>query len=156
MYGQSTRRKLNTKSSTEAELVSVSDVLPQVLWTRYFLEAQGFKVGESTIFQDNQSAILLEKYGKALASKRTRHINIRYFFVTDRVGSKEIRIEYCPTGNMVADYQTKPLQGSQFVKFRNQMLNIDPSDSRLLSSQECVEESTDDGWTKVGPDGRHR
>ena len=42
IYGTSTRQKINTKSSTEAELVGVNDVMPQVLWTRYFLEAQGY------------------------------------------------------------------------------------------------------------------
>ena len=61
VYATSTRQKLNTKSSTEAELVGVSDVLPQVLWTRYFLMAQGYKGCETVVYQDNQSAILLEK-----------------------------------------------------------------------------------------------
>ena len=42
IYGTSTRQKLNTKSSTEAELVGVNDLMPQVLWTCYFLEAQGY------------------------------------------------------------------------------------------------------------------
>jgi hypothetical protein len=82
-YGTSTREKLNTKSSTEAELVGVNDVMPQILWTRYFLEAQGYGVEDSLVYQDNQSAILLEKNGRASSGKRTRHINIRYFFVTD-------------------------------------------------------------------------
>ena len=40
IYGTSTRQKINTKSSTEAELVGVNDVMPQILWTRYFLDAQ--------------------------------------------------------------------------------------------------------------------
>jgi hypothetical protein len=62
-YSTSTRHKLNTKSSTEAELVGVNDVMPQVLWTRYFLEAQGYGVNDSIIYQDNQSAILLEWTG---------------------------------------------------------------------------------------------
>ncbi len=110
----SCRQKLGTKSSTEAELVGVSDILPQVIWTRYFLEAQGYAVNESVVYQDNQSAILLEKNGRASSSKRTRHINMRYFFVTDRVANGEISIEYCPTKTMLADYFTKPLQGIQF------------------------------------------
>jgi hypothetical protein len=80
IYGTSTRQKLNTKSSTEAELVGVNNVMLQVLWTRYFLEAQGYGVKDSIIHQDNQSSILLEKQGRASSSKRTRHINIRYFF----------------------------------------------------------------------------
>ena len=65
IYGTSTRQKINTKSSTEAELVGVNEVLPQVLWTRYFLEEQGYGVVESIVYQDNQSAILLEKNGRA-------------------------------------------------------------------------------------------
>jgi hypothetical protein len=108
-YSTSTRQKLNTKSSTEGELVGVNNVLPQVLWTRYFLEAQGYKAADSIVYQDNQSAILLEKNGRASSSKRTRHIDIRYFFVTDRVAAGEVAIQYCPTGDMVADFFTKTI-----------------------------------------------
>jgi hypothetical protein len=75
IYGTSTRQKLNTKSSTEAELVGVNDVMPQILWTRYFLEAQGYDIKDSITYQDNQSSILLEKNGRASSGKRTRHIN---------------------------------------------------------------------------------
>ena len=39
-FSQSSKQKLNTKSSTEAELVGVDDILPQTIWYRYFLEAQ--------------------------------------------------------------------------------------------------------------------
>jgi hypothetical protein len=127
VYGTSTRQKLNTKSSTEAELVGVNDVMPQILWTRYFLEAQGYGTKESIVYQDNQSSILLEKNGRASSSKRTRHINIRYFFVTDRIAAKEVAVEYCPTGDMLADFFTKPLQGILFKKFRDQIMNVDPA-----------------------------
>ena len=65
----STRQKLMTKSSTEAELVGVSDVLPQLIWTRNFLRAQGYALGASTVYQDNKSAILLEKNGRASSRK---------------------------------------------------------------------------------------
>jgi Reverse transcriptase (RNA-dependent DNA polymerase) len=124
VYSTSIRQKLNTKSSTEAELVGVADVMPQVLWTRYFLAAQGYDVAASTIYQDNQSAILLEKNGRASSGKRTRHLNIRYFFVTDRIRSKEVTVEYCPTGIMRGDFFTKPLQGALFRKFRAEILNM--------------------------------
>ena len=62
------------------------------------------------MFQDNQSAILLENNGKKSSSERTRHINIRYYFITDRIKNGELEIEYCPTDNMVTDYFIKPLQ----------------------------------------------
>jgi hypothetical protein len=64
VYSTSTRQKLNTKSSTEAELVGIDDVMPLILWTRYFLDAQGYDVQENKVFQDNQSVILLEKNGR--------------------------------------------------------------------------------------------
>jgi hypothetical protein len=76
IYSTSTRQKLNTKSSTEAELVAMDDVMPQVLWTRNFLMDQGYAVTDNIVHQDNQSAILMEKNGRASSGKRTRHINI--------------------------------------------------------------------------------
>ena len=61
----SKRQRINTKSSTEAELVGVNDVLPRILWTRYFLEAQGYPILRPTkVYQDNMSAIKLEKMGR--------------------------------------------------------------------------------------------
>jgi hypothetical protein len=83
IYSTSTRQKLNTKISTEAELVAVADVLPQVIWTGYFMKHQGYNVGDAAVFQDNKSAMLLENNGKRSSGKQTRHINIRYFLVTD-------------------------------------------------------------------------
>jgi Reverse transcriptase (RNA-dependent DNA polymerase) len=136
IYGTSTRQKLNTKSSTEAELVGVNDVMPQILWTRYFLEAQGYDIKDSIIYQDNQSSILLEKNGRASSGKRTRHINIRYFFVTDRIASNEVSIEYCPTGNMISDYFTKPLQGTPFKKLRDYIMNLPDCDLEDKSPQD--------------------
>lgn len=103
-YSTSIRQKLNTRSSTEAELVGVNDFMPQVLWTRYFLEQQGYVVKDNIMYQDNKSAMLLETNGKASSSKRTRHINIRFFFITDRVNSGEMSLQYCPTEHMVGDF----------------------------------------------------
>ena len=167
IYSTSTRQKLVTKSSTEGELVGVADVMPQILWTRYFLEAQGYGVKDSIVYQDNQSAMLLEKNGRGSSSKRTRHINIRYFFVQDRVNNGEVQIEYCPTGEMLADYFTKPLQGSIFKKFRNMIMNYqgDPArstsqDPRSVLGNEDMNEgdmrnpkdTNDDTGLKSGPD----
>ena len=115
----STKQKLNTRSSTESELVGVDDMMPTILWARYFLKAQGYDVTDNIIYQDNQSAILLEKNGKASSSKRTKHIAVRYFFITNRIQMGEAGIEWCPTEDMVADFMTKPLQGSTFTRFRD-------------------------------------
>jgi hypothetical protein len=77
VYSASKKQKLNTKSSTEAELVGIDDVLPQALWTKYFMEAQGYSV-TTVLNQDNQSTIKLSENGKASSGKGARHINIRY------------------------------------------------------------------------------
>jgi hypothetical protein len=55
IYGTSKQHKLNTKSSTEAELVGVDDVMPQVLWTLYFLESQGYNIYDNILYQDKKS-----------------------------------------------------------------------------------------------------
>ena len=76
------------------------------------------------MFQDNQSAILLENNGNKSSSKRTKHINIRCYFITDRIKNDKLQIEYCPTDNMVAEYFTKPLQGKKFFQFRKTIMNL--------------------------------
>jgi hypothetical protein len=141
----STKQKINTKSSTEAELVGVDDSLPFNLWSLLFLKSQGYHANQceptkenadrikflghrNILYQDNTSSIRLETNGKASSTKRTRHINIRYFLITDKVKRGEIEIEYCPTDEMLADYFTKPLQGSLFQRHRNAILGISDAD----------------------------
>jgi hypothetical protein len=86
----STKQKLNTRSSTDTKIVGADAFMSAICWTRYFMKAQGYGVKDNVLFQDNKSSILLEKNGKASSSKRTKHINIRYFFITDRVKKEEV------------------------------------------------------------------
>ena len=122
---KSTKQKLVSKSSTEAELIAVSDSSSQIIWTRDFLANQGYNTGPANIYQDNQSTIKLVEKGKS-TSEKTRHINIRYFFIKDRVDNGELIIRYLPTDHMIADILTKPLQGTLFIKLRNLLLNHIP------------------------------
>ena len=122
IYVKSSKQKLVTKSSTEAEQVSLSDNSSQVIWTREFLISQGYSLGPSTIYQDNQSTIALANKGYS-TSERTRHIKIRYFFIKDLIDKKEIELEYLPTGEMLADMLTKPLQGELFRRMRKELMN---------------------------------
>ena len=123
IMAKSVKQKINTKSSTEAELVGLSDSVSLVIWCRNFLESQGYKMPPASVFQDNLSTIAMVKNGKP-TSDRTRHVNIRFFFVRDRETNDEIRIEYKPTKQMVADIFTKALQGDLFVQLRNELMNI--------------------------------
>ena len=72
----STKQKLKTQSSTESELVGVDNMMPIVVWSHYFLMAQGYRVTQNLLLQDNKSSMLLEKNGRASSGKRTWHINI--------------------------------------------------------------------------------
>ena len=95
-----------------------------VLWTKNFLEAQGYDIKARIILQDNESAIKLEKNGQKSVGQRSRHIKIRYFFITDQVEKGNVSVEYCPTDDMEGDYMTKPLQGAKFDKFRRSIMNL--------------------------------
>ena len=120
----SAKQKLNTRSSTEAELVGVDDVITKILWTKQFVEEQGYEITKNILYQDNKSSILLETNGRKSAGKRSRHINIRYYFVTDQVRLSNVEIRHCPTDNMFGDYMTKPLQGEKFREFRRMILGM--------------------------------
>ena len=122
IYVRSGKQRLVSKSSAEAELIGVSDEFTQVIWCREFLTCQGYDMPATVVYQDNKSTIAMIDKGKD-PSSRTRHINIRHFFVKERVDAGEITFKYLPTGEMLADIATKPLQGPQFVKLRNRLLN---------------------------------
>ena len=115
---KSSKQKLNTKSSTEAELVGASDYLPHAIWAKKFMEAQGYAMKESRFYQDNQSTIRFEKNGRRSCGPNSRHIDIRYFFIKDRLERDSFDVQYCPTEQMLADFFTKPLQGSLFRRLR--------------------------------------
>ena len=124
----SLKQKLNTRSSTETELVAADNFMPMILWTNHFLSAQGYSSGDTVLFQDNQSAILLELNSTKSSTKCTKHINCCYYFITDRAAAGEFRIRYCPTEHMVADFFTKPLQGALFCTFHRIIMNL-PDDN---------------------------
>lgn len=147
LYASSKRQKLNTKSSTEAELVGAGDFLTQTIWTTNFLRAQGYDVNHY-FNQDNMSAMKMEKNGRQSAGQKSRHISIRYFFIKDRIEKKDINLIYCPTDLMIADFFSKPLQGGIFRKFRDIVLGIKHPDDiqpKLLESQERVASANNEG-----------
>ena len=81
-------------------------------------------INDNVIYQDNQNAIRLEKNVKRFSSKRTRHINIRYSFITDMIMKQEASVDFFPTFYIIGDHFTKALQGSQLRRFRNIVLGI--------------------------------
>ena len=87
-------------------------------------------VNTNLFYQDNQSAILLEKNGRNSCGDRSRHINIRYFFIKDTVERENITVTHCPTEQMIADFFTKPFQGNLFRNMRDIIMGASPYPSK--------------------------
>lgn len=114
----SSKQKLVTKSSTEAELVAACDVGTVLLILRSFVEKQGYGLPASVLYQDNTGVLALLKAGKP-TSHQTKHIKLRYFFLVEHIRGGEIVAEWCSSPDMLADGLTKGLAGKPFFDFRN-------------------------------------
>ena len=145
MASYSRRHKQNTRSSTETEIVSVDQMMPEVLHSLRFLRAQGYDVNHAKVYQDNKSAQLLEINGRFSSTKRTKHIDAKFFFVKDQVDKGDISIENCPAEIMWADGNSKALQGKAFRVQRSEMMNcpVDYIDeTNVINSQPGKENAT--------------
>jgi hypothetical protein len=104
----SNKLKVNTKSSTESEIVGANQALSFLLHTRYFIKAQGFSIKQNILFQDNQSTVCLEVNSSFSRSKRTRHIKCRYFFIQNKLLPQQNQVGSCPhkpkTGRPIPPY----------------------------------------------------
>ena len=132
------KQKLNTKSSTESEIVGASDYITFLVWLSGFMKDQGIVINKKILFQDNMSAMKIEKNGSFSAGSKSRHLKIRFFFIKDIVDRESIEIIHCPSSNMVADFFTKPLQGSHFKRLRDIIMGLTP-----ITMEERVGETRD-------------
>ena len=151
MINVSKKLSLNTLSSTETEIVSTGERLPKCIWFRYFRISQGDEPREDVLMQDNKSAMILQKNWPYSTRKGSQHINIKYFFATDKIKNKEIKMIHCPTEEMIADYNSKPLQGKLFYDNRNRLMGLNTEDFdkykeayvEILKSYELYENEDD-------------
>ena len=120
VYVKCAKHKMVSKSSTEAELITLSDAVSIAAYNVNFLKAQGYNVC-AELKQDNTSTMKLAENGKS-NSDRTKHIQVRFFFVKQYLDDKVMKISHCPTKEMIADICTKPLQGEQFRVLRDMLL----------------------------------
>jgi hypothetical protein len=133
-------------SSTHAELAGVSDYLPNTVWATRFMTEQGYAPNENFLEQDNESAIKLEVNGRTSAGTKSRHLDIRYFWIKETLEILGIKTRHCHTSKMLADFLTKPLQGAVFILLRDAILGITDINSidlndllDVLSVEERVE-----------------
>jgi len=124
---KSRKQKVQCKSSTEAELVALSDFIEQVEWVKDYLEAQGHKTGPARVYQDNTSTMAKVKQDSLSGKDRKKHFKKRRLLVKESVDDEVIALKYLPTEAMVADLLTKPLQGTLFNRLRMAMINNDDS-----------------------------
>ena len=143
LHTKLTKQKLNTKSSKESEPVGVSEYLTYHIWLINFLIHQGYDVKEKLLFQDNESTIPMEVNGRNSCTGNSRHVDIRFFFVHDRVKSGDIKVEYCPTDKMVVDFFTKPLQGRIFKKFRESVIGHNGYDLSFIEGSSGNQSSSE-------------
>src|SRR5436189_5959892 len=95
-------------SSNESEYMAILHTLKEQIWLLRFLKEIGYDISDQNIiYCDNQSAIALTHNPEHHA--RTKHIDIQYHFVRNCVEDGRLRLEYCPTEDMVADGLTKAL-----------------------------------------------
>ena len=109
-----------------------------ILWTKIFMEAQGYDIRRNIIYQDNKFTILLKTNGKRSSSNRTKSTNIHYFFLTYQIQKGNLTVEYCPTTEIIADFMIKPLQGKLFQKFRKMIMSHMNVLILYLERQNCV------------------
>ena len=108
----SSKQKLVTRDSTESELVGLSDKLISAIQCYDFLHEQGVQCGVPVVHQDNTSTITLATKGGG--KYRTKYMRVRQAYVQEHHQDGSVVIQYLPTGKMLADMLTKPLQGALF------------------------------------------
>ena len=122
MSWSSKKQATVAKSSTEAEYFALSIATQEAIWLRMLLSDLGLNTKTPIIiFEDNQGALELTKNPSHHSC--TKHIDICHQLIRERISSKKIKVEYCPTERMIADIMTKPLPKPTFEKFRN-LLNV--------------------------------
>jgi len=96
VHHKSSKQKLNnTKSSAESEVIGASDYVPWTVWLQSFLKHQGYNLSASYYYQDNESAMRLEKNGIMSSGDKTRHIKIRYYFISDILNRENLKLTHC-------------------------------------------------------------
>jgi hypothetical protein len=118
----SMKQKINTRSSTESELVAVSDALCNVMFVDNLLRGQHLIVSPVVLLQDNQSTVYMMRNGKG-SSSLTRHIDIRYFWITDLLRAERVVLQISTSKQMSSDTLTKPLQGEAFERHDEVLIN---------------------------------
>jgi hypothetical protein len=104
----SKKQKVVSQSSCEAELYAEAAAINEIKWLHGLLKELSVSVPSTPILLgDNQSTQELSKNG--VKSERTKHIDIKYHFITDEVSKGNVRLQWVSTKKQLADVLTKAL-----------------------------------------------
>jgi len=114
---KSSKQRMVACSSIEAEYKAFTDGTAEVIWLQYLLtDLQVPSFSAPTIWCDQLGATYLST--NPIFHARTKHVEVDYHFVCDRVAKKEIQIHFVPFRDQLADVFTKPLPIASFTAFR--------------------------------------
>ncbi|GMF35227.1 unnamed protein product [Phytophthora lilii] len=118
---RSKKQRTVALSPTEAEYMALTEATQEALWLKAFLcELGEMKSDEAVkIYESNQGSMALAKNPEF--HKRTKHIDIRYHFVREKVEDGQVVLQYCSTKDMKADLMTKPITAVQFDSLRSKL-----------------------------------
>ena len=114
---RSKRQTCVSLSTAEAEYIALASAAQEAVWLRRLL--QDMKAAPSRpmiINEDNQSAIALTKNPQFHG--RTKHVDIKFHYIREQVEQQNIKLVFCPSDNMMADFLTKGLTREKFCKNR--------------------------------------
>ncbi|GMF34431.1 unnamed protein product [Phytophthora fragariaefolia] len=115
---------MGASSIFNTEYMALSDCVKECIWMLRLLEDMGVdQVGATVIYEDNQGAMALAKNVGYQA--RTKHIDIRYHFIREKVASNVVELVYVESKNQLADYLTKGLT-TKTLRYLMMASNVGP------------------------------
>ena len=119
---QSKKQSSVALSTCESELYAECSAAQELQWLRGLMREIGVeRDGTAVLYGDNQSAIAAAKNG--VRTERTKHIDIRYHFISDVIERGHLRMEWVPTDQQQADILTKALNAPQFEVLRKKIMS---------------------------------
>ena len=118
----SKKQSIVAQSTCEAELYAEAAAINEVLWLRGMLEELGLPLkSPSIVFGDNSSTQTISREG--VKRKRTKHVDVKYHFITECIERGIIDLQWVPTEQQQADILTKALDRAKFEVHREQLMS---------------------------------
>jgi len=121
IYVSSTKQNCVSKSSTEAELIALTDYIGEAIATRNVVRDITSRKVNLIVHQDNQAVLHITKNGALAGKSKTasKHVKVRVAWIKERIEAGDFKTQYCPTDIMPSDGLTKPKSQESFKKFCN-------------------------------------